>query len=130
MSYLSFIIALVQLLNQSGTAGLTFYEGLDKYLNMVVVVERFFLNLSLIVGGVIFVIALVAFLLSRGSRTGTATSLSCGCYALILAVAWPILEAITYWIATGLADSVNTVGITDPTKFWLLVVLMALLGTG
>lgn len=130
MSYLSFIIALVQLLNQGGTAGLTFYEGLDLYLDMVVNVERFFLNLSLIVGGVVFVIALVAVLLNRKSRTGTAASYGCGCYALILAVAWPILEAITYWIATGLANSVSAVGITDPTKFWLLVILMALLGAG
>ena len=53
MSYLSFIVALIQLLNQGGRAGLTFFESLDIYLDMVVKVERFFLNLSLIVGGIV-----------------------------------------------------------------------------
>lgn len=126
MSYLSFIIALVKLLNRGGTAGLTFYEGLDVYLDMVVNVEKFFLNLSIIVGVVVFLIAVVIALLTKESRTGFA----CGCYALVFAVIWPILEAITLWISTGLADSVTVAGIADPTKFWLLVMLMALLGAG
>lgn len=130
MSYLSFLIALVQLLNSGGTAGLTFYEGLDKYLDIVVGVEKFFLNLSVGFMILVLVVAVVIALISSRSWRESAAGFSCGCYLLVLAIVWPILELITLWIASGLADSVTAAGIADPTKFWLLVILMALLGAG
>lgn len=125
MSYLSFIIALIQFLNRGGGEGVTFYQGLDTYLDIAVSVELFFLKLS----GVGLVVALLLFLLLlfKGKELGA----TCGCYLLALGVIWPILEVVTYFIATGLASSVDPmVGIVNPTKFWLLVILMALLGAG
>lgn len=123
MSYLSFIIALIQFLNQN-TEGLTLYQGLDQYLNMVVSWELFFVKLSL--GGL--VLALIIFLVSLAMSKELGRT--CGCYLLVLGVFWPILEVITYLIAKGLASSVTATGITDPTKFWLLVILMVILGAG
>ncbi|MDP3917602.1 MAG: hypothetical protein Q8Q30_00285 [Candidatus Woesebacteria bacterium] len=122
MSYLSFIIALIQFLNQD-TARLSMFQGLDRYLDMVVGWELFFLKLS--IGG--FVVALIIFLALLALDKDLA---GCGCYLLVLGVFWPILEVITYFIAKGLASSVTTEAIVDPTKFWLLVILMALLGAG
>lgn len=130
MSYLSFIIALLQLLNQGGTQGLTLYQGLDIYLDLVVGVERFFLNLSLGFMIIVLIVGAVIAVLSSGSWRESVSGLGCGCYLLILAFIWPVLEFITFWIATGLADSVTAAGIIDPTKFWLLVILMALIGVG
>lgn len=123
MSYLSFIIALVDLLNQ-GTANMTLYEGLDKYLDLVVTVELFFVKLSLIA----FVVALVLFIILLFTKDMLGST--CGCYLLVVGVAWPVLEIVTYYISRGLASSVDPTGIVDPTKFWLLVILMALLGAG
>ena len=124
MSYLSFIIALIQFLNKGGGEDMTFYQGLDIYLDMVVTVELFFLKLS----GIGFVIALLLFLLLlfKGEVLGK----TCGCYLLVAGVFWPLLEVVTYYIAIGLASSVDSVGIVDTTKFLLLVILMALLGAG
>ncbi|MFA7628281.1 MAG: hypothetical protein WCY37_02625 [Candidatus Dojkabacteria bacterium] len=130
MTYLSFIIALVQIISKGETDGLSFAQGLDIYLDRVVRIERVFLFISLGLAAVVLLAVLVAILFGRQYGETSAFGFTCGCWIVFLVAIWPILEGVTYWIATGLASSVGPDSITNPTKFILLTVLMIILGAG
>ena len=130
MTYLSFIIALIQVISKGETEGLSFVQGLDIYLDRVVRIERVFLFISLAVAAIVFLAAIVAMFFGRQYGEASAFGFTCGCWIVFLVAIWPILEGVTYWIATGLASSVGPEGITNPTKFILLTILMIILGAG
>ncbi len=130
MTYLSFIIALIQVVSKGETEGLSFVQGLDIYLDRVVRIERVFLFISLGLAAVVLLAAFLAMLFGRQYGETSAFGFTCGCWIAFLVAIWPILEATTLWIATGLANSVGPESITNPTKFVLLAVLMLLLGAG
>jgi hypothetical protein len=131
MTYLSFIIALIQVVSKGETEGLSFVQGLDIYLDRVVRIERVFLFISLGVAAVVLIAAIVGMFIGRQySSEVSAFGFTCGCWIVFMVAIWPLLEAVTYWIATGLASSVGPESITNPTKFALLAVLMLLLGAG
>jgi hypothetical protein len=131
VTYLSFIIALVQIISKGETDGLSFAQGLDIYLDRVVRIERVFLFISLGVAAVVLIAAIVGMFVGRQySSEVSAFGFTCGCWIVFMVAIWPLLEAVTYWIATGLASSVGPDSITNPTKFILLTVLMIILGAG
>lgn len=123
MTYLSFILSLFQFLKLD-TSGYSMHRGLDIYLDMVVSWELLFLKLSLVGFVLALAIFAIGLMVIRDVPTG------CWLYVLLLGVIWPILEGITYLMAKGLAGSVTAEAIVEPTKFWLLVIFMVLLGTG
>lgn len=122
MTYLSYIIALVQFLSQGGGEDMTLYQGLDIYLDMVVPIELLILRISL--GGLALAFVLFIVMLLVGKEVGR----TCGCYLLILGVIWPIGEYITYLLTVQLASSVDPTGIVNATKFWLIVIVLFIIG--
>lgn len=126
MSYLSLLIAL-------------FMTGevppekvwLDVYLDKLVVVERFFLNLSWWIFGIAIVVAIIwgAFSLLNRSLRSWSLSLGCGCLALVL-LSLPLFEWITLKLAIGMAEAVGPQGMIDSGKFWVHLIIYILIGLG
>lgn len=125
MSYISLIIALIQMSN-SGLVGNAWWYS---YLTHVVGVEKFFFGLSWFIFGVAALIFLV--MLIKGVFKDF---LEGGCFAVMIVsglMTLPLFEWITMSLAKGaLANFDPILGVINQGPFFLNSILYILLGAG
>lgn len=122
MGYLGYIISLIWVVVQD-TTGLSFNQGVDIFFNHAVVVNKI---LFWIVLGIVLIIGMAALILSK--TVGLDWRLS-GCWIAFL-IFMPIGQGFIWWMSSGLANAFGPEGIIQPIKFWALVILSLLIGTG
>lgn len=135
MSYLAYLLSIIEMVTSGKTAGEPFlYTGLKQFLDGAVRWNEIFLTVSLVIAGIAALIVTVSIFAAKASHGRkqwifNGMGAGCGCSFLFLLLL-PLLQLLDLWITRGLASSVSLEGITDPTKFWLLLALIVLLGSG
>lgn len=126
MGYLAYIISLIWLASQD-TIGLNFNQGTKMFLDKAVIVNKWMfwgiIGLYVIVG----LIILILFLVKHVDRSEIGILSGC---SLIFFIFLPIAQGFVWWMSSGIANSFGPDGIIQPVKFWVLVILTVLIGTG
>lgn len=126
MTYLSFVIATLMLLF-SNTKDQPASQALYTFLNNAYQIQVFSL---IVMVGVTLLMFLVAAITTGGGRKISAF----GCFG-IWGVTVSTIFTVAHWVGLkileNLVGSVDpTIGITDPARFWVLIVILFLIGIG
>lgn len=125
MGYLAYIISLIWLATQD-TVGLTFNQGAKMFLDKAVIVNKWLFWIILGVYFLIFLVLLILFLTKRIDRD----IISIGGCQMAFLIFLPIAQGFVWWMSSGMANAFGPDGIIQPVKFWVLVILTILIGTG
>lgn len=124
MSYLSLIIAAIQMRNSSLTGNAWF----DGFLNNLVGVETWFYHASWVIWGIAVFLGIVAMI-----WLGKDAVMEMGCFVIGIAVVLlllPLFEYITMNLAMGMASAVTPEGVVNQGQLIVNGLLYLLIGTG